>query len=97
MNPKFDLDHICSLANLKLTREDKKLLEPQMNKIIRWVDKLEELEIDVSKGEVYSSVSFPLPFREDKIKPSLLTGEALASSPEKSEGFVKVPKVIEEK
>jgi aspartyl-tRNA(Asn)/glutamyl-tRNA(Gln) amidotransferase subunit C len=97
VNPKIDLDHICTLANLKLTEEDKKLLEPQMIKIIKWVNKLEELEIDISKGELDSSVSLSLPFREDKIKPSLPTEEALASSPEKSEGFIKVPKVIEEK
>ena len=97
MNPKIDLDNICNLANLKLTREDKKLLEPQMIKIIKWVNKLEELELDTSKRELDSSVSFSLPFREDKIKPSLPTEEALARSPEKSEGFIKVPKVIEEK
>jgi len=97
MNPKIDLDHICALANLKLTEEDKKLLEPQMIKIVKWVNKLEELEFDLSKGELYSSVSFSLPFRKDRIQPSLPTQEAIASSPEKSKGFIKVPKVIEEK
>jgi aspartyl-tRNA(Asn)/glutamyl-tRNA(Gln) amidotransferase subunit C len=97
MNPKIDLDHICTLANLKLTEEDKRLLEPQMIKIIKWVNKLEELKIDVTKGELYSSVSFSLPFRKDKIKRSLPAEEALANSPEKSKGFIKVPKVIEEK
>jgi len=80
-----------------LTEEDKKLLEPQMIKIVKWVNKLEELEYDVSKGELYSSVSFSLPFRKDKIKLSFSPDEALANSPEKSKGFIKVPKVIEEK
>jgi len=97
MNPKIDLDHICALANLRLTREEKKSLKPQMIKILEWVNKLEELEIDISKGEVYSSVSFSLPIRKDKIQPSFSPAEALASSPEKSRGFIKVPKVIEEK
>ncbi|NIM91313.1 MAG: Asp-tRNA(Asn)/Glu-tRNA(Gln) amidotransferase subunit GatC [Candidatus Aminicenantes bacterium] len=97
MNPKIDLDHVCALANLRLTKNEKKLLGPQMIKIVNWVNKLEELEMDVSKGEVYSSVSFSLPFREDNIKPSLPAREALANSPEKSEGLVKVPKVFEVK
>jgi aspartyl-tRNA(Asn)/glutamyl-tRNA(Gln) amidotransferase subunit C len=97
MSLKIDLDNICNLANLELAREDKKLLEPQMIKIVRWVNKLEELGIDPSKGELDSPVFLSLPLREDKIKSSLPAQEALASSPEKSKGFIKVPKVIEEK
>ncbi len=43
-------------------------LEPQMIKIVEWVEKLEELELDLSKGEVYSAVSFSIPFREDETR-----------------------------
>ena len=97
MNPKIDLDHICALANLRLTEEDKKLLEPQMIKIVKWVNKLEELKFASSREEPGASVSLSLPFRKDKIKPSLPTEEALANSPEKGKEFIKVPRVIEEK
>lgn len=97
VNPKIDLDHICALANLKLTAKDKKLLEPQMIEIIKWVNKLEKLEFDVSRGELYSFVSFFLPFRQDKRQPSFSIEEALGNSPERAGGFIKVPKVIEEK
>ena len=97
MKPKINIDHICALAHLKLTEEEKSLLAPQMIKIVKWVDKLEELELDVSKGEVYSPVSFFLPFRKDEILPSFPTGQATANSPEKTEEFIKAPKVIEEK
>ncbi len=41
-----------------------------MIKIVEWEEKLEELELDFSKGEVYSSVSFSIPFWEDEIRPS---------------------------
>ena len=68
-----------------------------MIKIVEWGDKLEELELDVSKGEVYSPVSFFLPFRQDKILPSFPTGQAADNSSEKTEEFIKAPKVIEEK
>jgi len=67
MKPKIDIDHICALAHLRLTDEEKSLLAPQLIKIVEWVDKLEELKFDVSKGEVYSPVSFSLPFRSDEI------------------------------
>ena len=97
MKPKINIDYVCALANLKLTEEEKSHLAPQMIKIVKWVDKLEELELDVSKGEVYSPVSFSLPFRKDETKPSFPTKQATANSPERTEEFIKVPKVIEEK
>lgn len=97
MKPKIDIDHVCALANLKLTKKEKSLLAPQIIKIVEWVTKLEELKIEVTRGEVYSPVSFSLPFRQDKILESLPSGEALANSPERSNEFIKVPKVIEEK
>jgi hypothetical protein len=52
-----------------------------MIKIVEWVEKLEELELDLSKGEVYSAVSFSIPFREDETRsffpnePAFLIGE----------------------
>lgn len=97
MKPKIDIDYVCALARLKLTREEKARLAPQMLEIVEWVAKLEEMKIDVSKKNVYSPVSFSLPFRQDKIQPSFPPAKALASSPEKTKEFIKVPKVIEEK
>ncbi len=53
--------------------EERLHLEPQMIKIVEWVEKLEELELDFSKGEVYSTVSFSISFREDEIRSSFPT------------------------
>jgi aspartyl-tRNA(Asn)/glutamyl-tRNA(Gln) amidotransferase subunit C len=97
MKQKIDIDHICALANLKLSEEEKARLEPQLVKIVEWVNKLEELELDVTQGEVYSPVSLPLPLREDEIQPSISNEDALSNSPETGGKFIKVPKVIEEK
>ncbi len=47
-----------------------------MKKIVEWVEKLEELELDFSKGEVYSAVSFYIPFREDETRSSFPTEPA---------------------
>ena len=52
-----------------------------MIKIVEWVGRQEELELNLSKGEVYSSVSFSIPFREDETRsffpnePAFLIGE----------------------
>lgn len=97
MKFKIDIDHICTLARLNLTYREKKYLTPQMIKIVEWVNKLEKLKIDISGEEVYSFLSFSLPFRKDEVCPSFPTKKALANSPEKNEEFIKVPKVIQEK
>lgn len=52
-----------------------------MIKIVEWVGGQEELELDLSKGEVHSPVPFSLPFREDETssssptEPAFLIGE----------------------
>ena len=97
MKPKINIDYVCALAHLRLSDVEKSRLAPQLIKIVRWVDKLDELNIDVSKGEVFSPLPFPLPFRKDEILSSFSSEEALANSPEKKGEFIKVPKVIEEK
>jgi hypothetical protein len=47
-----------------------------MIKIVDWLEKLEELKLDVSKSEGYSPVSFCLLFREAKTRPSFTTESA---------------------
>jgi hypothetical protein len=62
-------------------KEERSHLEPQMIKIVEWVEKLEGLELDLSKGEVHSPVSFSISFREDETRsffpnePAFLIGE----------------------
>jgi aspartyl/glutamyl-tRNA(Asn/Gln) amidotransferase C subunit len=94
---KIDIDHVCALTHLHLTEEEKERLFPQMVEIVEWVGKLSALSFQALGGETYSPVSFPLPFRQDKIMNSLTADVALANSPDKNKEFIKVPRVIEEK
>ncbi len=43
---------------------------------MEWVGRQEELELDLSKGEVHSPVPFSFPFREDEIRSSFPTEPA---------------------
>lgn len=56
--------------------------EPQMIKIVEWVNKLSELDIDHAKVEVESPLSSRLPLRRDVIGSSLSADKALANAPE---------------
>lgn len=97
VKPKINIDYVCALAHLRLSDKEKSRLAPQLIKIVQWVDKLEELHIDISKGEMFSPVPFPLPLRKDEILASFSSDVALANSPEKKGNFIKVPQVIKEK
>ncbi|MEK6570910.1 MAG: Asp-tRNA(Asn)/Glu-tRNA(Gln) amidotransferase subunit GatC [Bacteroidota bacterium] len=90
-----DVEHVANLARLEFSDEEKKTLMNQLNRILEYMEKLNEL--DTSKVEPLSHV-IPLTnvFREDKVKPSLSASDVLKNAPAKTDKFFKVPKVIEQ-
>jgi len=90
-----DVEHVASLARLEFSDEEKKTLMNQLNKILEYMEKLNEL--DTSNVEPLAQV-VPLSnvFRADVVKPSNPVGEVLKNAPAKTDKFFKVPKVIEQ-
>jgi aspartyl-tRNA(Asn)/glutamyl-tRNA(Gln) amidotransferase subunit C len=97
MKSPIVIDYVCALARLELSAEERTILAPQMVKIIEWVGQLSNLRLNDPGSEVFCPAPLPLPFREDETRDSFSVEEALANSPEKNSGFIKVPRVIEEK
>lgn len=90
---KKDVEHIAKLANLEFTDAEKETLTHEMNEILQHIEKLNAL--DTSNVEPLSQViETNNVFREDEVKPSIPTEEALKNAPEKTEEHFKVPKVI---
>ena len=90
----MEIDHVALLARLKLSDEEKELFSRQVGGIIKYIDKLNEL--DTAKVEPTAHV---LPvmnvFRDDTLKPSLPLDEVLRNSPARDDTFYRVPKIIE--
>jgi aspartyl-tRNA(Asn)/glutamyl-tRNA(Gln) amidotransferase subunit C len=88
-----DVEHIAELARLKFNDEELENFTNQLNEILTYVDKLNELDT-----ENVEPLSHPVEnnnvFRDDKIKPSIPKEKALKNAPEKDENFFRVPKVI---
>jgi aspartyl-tRNA(Asn)/glutamyl-tRNA(Gln) amidotransferase subunit C len=97
MKSGLDVDHVCALAQLYLTEQEKKVLAPQMAKIVEWVGRLEEIELPVPAEAPVFHLPFSLPFRADEVQESQPQESVLANAPEKKAPFIKVPKVIEDK
>jgi aspartyl-tRNA(Asn)/glutamyl-tRNA(Gln) amidotransferase subunit C len=93
---KRDVEKIAELARLKFTEEELESFTPQMNEILSYMDKLNELDTKNVKP-----LSHPVEqtnvFREDVLKLSISTEDALKNAPSKDEHHFKVPKVIGDK
>lgn len=89
-----EVEHVATLARLELTGEELELFTGQMDAILAYVEKLNELSTD---GIIPTAHAVPMEnaFREDLVRPSLGADLALANAPDRVEDFFRVPKVIE--
>jgi aspartyl-tRNA(Asn)/glutamyl-tRNA(Gln) amidotransferase subunit C len=105
-----DVAYVADLANLELTEEERAHMVRDLNSILGYIDRLNQL--DTNKVEPMAQVSdrygvdtskvgserFAYASRADilyGLRPSLLHEEALQNAPDADEQFFKVPKVIE--
>jgi aspartyl-tRNA(Asn)/glutamyl-tRNA(Gln) amidotransferase subunit C len=93
---KKEVEKIAELARLKFSNEELESFTHQMNNILTYMDKLNELDT-----KNVQPLSHPVEqinvFREDLIKESISTEDALKNAPDRDEKFFKVPKVIQDK
>ena len=91
-----DVEHVAKLARLQFKDAEKEKYTHQLNEILEYMEKLNEL--DTTNVEPLSQViELSNVFREDKVKPSSLREEMLKNAPEKNDEFFKVPKVISDR
>ncbi len=90
-----EVEHVARLARLELTAEEKERMQTQLDSILSYIDKLNEL--DTSAVEPTSHV-LPMTnvFREDEVVPSLSQEEVLLNAPDRHELFFRVPRILEE-
>lgn len=90
-----EVEHVARLARLELTEEEKGQMTAQLDAILGYFDKLNEL--DTSTVEPTTTV-IPMVsvMREDEARPSLLQEDALANAPDREDVFFRVPRIIED-
>jgi aspartyl-tRNA(Asn)/glutamyl-tRNA(Gln) amidotransferase subunit C len=90
-----EVEHVARLARLELTAEEKERMRAQLDSILSYIDKLNEL--DTSAVEPTSHV-LPMTnvFREDEVAPSLAQEAVLANAPDRQDLFFRVPRILEE-
>ena len=89
-----EVEYVAHLARLEITEEEKEKFTAQLNDILLYIDKLNELE---TKGvePMSHAIAVTNAFREDKIKDSIGTNNSLVNAPDARGEFFRVPKVID--
>lgn len=91
---KGDVEYVADLARLSFKEEEKEELIGNLNVILGYIDKLNELDtdsVDITVNPYYVENKF----REDVVEKSMPLKEVIDNSPQNIEEYVVVPKIIE--
>lgn len=97
MAQKIDIktvEEVAHLARLEFTEEGKVEILNDMNRMLAFVDKLNEMDTDSVEPLIYMTDEVNV-MREDEPKITLTQKEALKNAPKKDSDYFKVPKVID--
>ncbi len=89
-----DVQHVAKLARLNLSAEEEQMFTEQLNAILQYAEKLNELDTD---GIEPTTHVLPVSnvMREDVERESLPIEKVMANAPEEEDGQFKVPAVLE--
>ena len=90
----IDVSGVAHLARLALTPEETATLGGQLDQILAYVAKLNELDITNVEPTAHA-VPLANVVRPDVSRPSLTPEEVLRNAPARSEGLFLVPKIVE--
>jgi aspartyl-tRNA(Asn)/glutamyl-tRNA(Gln) amidotransferase subunit C len=90
---RSEVEHVAHLARLNLSNQELEKMTAQLDTILSYVDKLEELETEGIKPTTHA-FSISNAFREDEVVPSLSQEDSLKNCQEKNEELFIVPKII---
>jgi len=88
-----EVKHIAKLAKLKFSDEELQNFTNEMNQILTYMDKLNELDTTNVEPLIHPIENINV-FRDDKLGKSLTTEEVLKNAPDRTDTFFRVPKVI---
>lgn len=88
------IDKIAHLARLEFEHEAKAEIAKDMNRMLEFVDKLNELNTDAVEPLIYISKEVNV-MRADEVKHDISQKEALKNAPKKDSDYFKVPKVVD--
>jgi aspartyl-tRNA(Asn)/glutamyl-tRNA(Gln) amidotransferase subunit C len=90
-----EVQKVAFLARLKLTEQEAEQFTGQLNDILRFAEKLNELDTEHVEPTSHVLPMFNV-LRDDEVRPSIPREKALVNAPEQKDGMFRVPAVFEE-
>lgn len=90
------VDHLAHLARLEFENESKEAIINDLNRILSFVDKLNEIDTDNIAPLIYMTDETNV-LREDIVAESISHSDALKNAPKKDSDYFRVPKFVEKK
>lgn len=89
-----EVQRLATLARLEFTPEEEAELITQLDTMLTYVEKLNQLNTDGIEAMTHA-VEVPSPMREDRVTNQPDTDALLQNAPAREGDFFKVPKIIE--
>jgi aspartyl-tRNA(Asn)/glutamyl-tRNA(Gln) amidotransferase subunit C len=88
------VDHIAHLARLEFEGEKKTAIKADLERIVDFMDKLQEVETGDVEPLIYMTEEVNR-LRDDEPKVTLTQEEALKNAPKKDSDYFRIPKVLD--
>ncbi|NBI29965.1 Asp-tRNA(Asn)/Glu-tRNA(Gln) amidotransferase subunit GatC [Chengkuizengella marina] len=89
-----DVEHVAKLARLDLNEKEKNQFTKQLNAILQYAEKLNELDTDNIQPTTHV-LELTNVMREDETRESLPLKKVFLNAPEEEDGQIRVPAVLE--
>lgn len=89
-----DVEYVAELARLSFSEEEKLALQKDLNSVLGYIDKLNELDTD-DVDIIVNPYYIENKYREDEVQPSMDLKDVIKNAPQNLEEYVVVPKIIE--
>ena len=90
----IDVAYVAELARLELTDEEKAVFQPQLENIVKYVEKISAVDV-ADVPPMMHGRALVNAFREDVVRPSMDRALALANAPLASDTEFSLPKIVE--
>ena len=91
---KIDVGYVAELARLELTKDEKAIFQPQLENIVKYVEKISSVDVEGVEPMMHGRTLVNA-FREDVVRPSLDTQVALENAPKRVGDEFLLPKIVE--
>jgi aspartyl-tRNA(Asn)/glutamyl-tRNA(Gln) amidotransferase subunit C len=87
------VQQLADLARLDFSQEEKSEIKGDLQRMITFVEKLNELDTTNVEPMLHMTEDYNV-FREDVVIPSITREEGLLNAPSRNDQYFKVPKII---